>query len=174
MAAPQYLIVHHSGGTDANPLQDSSGYTAEMCNRDHKARFNFISSLGSYVGYQYVIEKDGKVTQCRKDDEEGAHTIGKNKNSIGIMLSGNFDVTLPTVPQVEALKKLLKEKMKQWNIPPNFIVPHRQFSNKTCYGSKLTDDWARKLVMDDPNPLKPFTTMQLITELQRRITEHDL
>lgn len=173
MAAPQFLIVHHSGGTDKNPLQDSSNYTAEMCNRDHKARFNFISSLGSYVGYQYVIEKDGKVTQCRKDDEEGAHTIGKNKNSIGIMLSGNFDVTLPTDAQTESLRKLLKEKVKQWNISSNFIVPHRQFSQKTCYGNKLSDDWARNL-LNESNLLKPFSTKELIDELQRRIRDNEL
>jgi len=172
--SPQYIIVHHAGGTDANPLQDSSNYTVEMCNRDHKARFNFISSLGSYVGYQYVIEKDGKVTQCRKDDEEGAHTIGKNKNSIGIMLSGNFDVTLPTSEQTEALRKLLKEKTKQWNITSNFVVPHRQFSQKTCYGKKLADDWARNLLASESNLLKPFSTIELINELQRRISEGDL
>lgn len=173
MSAPQFLIIHHSGGTDKNPLQDSSGYTAEMCNRDHKARFNFVSSLGSYVGYQYVIEKDGKVTQCRRDDEEGAHTIGKNKNSIGIMLSGNFDVTLPTSAQTEALRKLLKEKVEQWKIPLNFIVPHRQFSSKTCYGKNLLDDWARNLVSES-NLLKPFSTKELMDELQRRIRDKEL
>ena len=174
MSAPQFLIIHHSGGTAADPLADSSNYTVEMCDRDHKARGFGRSSLGFHVGYQYIIEKGGEVTQCRRDDEEGAHTIGKNKNSIGIMLSGNFDATLPTPEQTESLRKLLIEKMAQWNIQPNFIVPHRQFATKTCYGNKLTDSWARDLVKVAVNPLKDFTTMQLIVELQRRIREKDL
>lgn len=172
---PQYLIVHHSGGTDANPMADSSGYTVAQCNADHKARFNMLSSLGYYVGYQYVIEKDGKVTQCRRDDEEGAHTIGRNKDSIGIMLSGNFDVTMPTDPQIRALTELLKRKSTEYGIPLKNVVPHRQFANKSCFGRKLPDDWARLLIaVGDPNPLKKYTTQELINELMRRIRENEL
>lgn len=148
---PQYLIIHHSGGTDANPLQDSSNYTVEQCNQDHKARFNMKSSLGWYVGYQYFIDKIGKVTQCRKDDEEGAHAVGKNKESIGICLAGNFDATLPTNAQVESLRKLLSEKVAEYNIPLDRIVPHRTFAQKTCYGKKLSDSWAAQLLNDSPN-----------------------
>ena len=164
----QFIIVHHSGGTASNPLADSSNYTVAMCDRDHKARGFGISSLGYHVGYQYIIEKDGKVTQCRKDNEEGAHTIGKNKNSIGIMLSGNFDATLPTAEQTESLKKLLLQKINEWDLHPNMIVPHRQFAQKTCYGKKLSDSWARDLVKEALNPLASFTSMELLLELQRR------
>lgn len=143
---PTKIILHHSGGTDADPMGDSSNYTVAMCNQDHKARFNFLSLLGWYVGYQYVIEKDGKLTQCRRDDEEGAHTIGHNKDSIGIMLCGNFDATYPSERQKSALQTLLKEKMAQWSIPKEEIYPHRKFATKTCYGSLLSDTWAQDLV----------------------------
>lgn len=162
MSTPIYLIIHHSGGTEKDPMADSSNYTVAMCNRDHKARFNFISSLGWYVGYQYIIEKDGKVTQCRKDDEEGAHTVGQNKNSIGIMLSGNFDATDPTESQKTALRELLKQKMTQWSIPKENIVPHRKFASKTCFGKRLPDDWAQKLVVSSPQ-----TKEQIKSEINR-------
>ena len=75
------IIVHHAGGTDSNPLQDSSNYTVAMCNNDHKARFNMLSSLGSYVGYHYFIDKAGVVTQTRADTEEGAHCVGYNNTA---------------------------------------------------------------------------------------------
>lgn len=159
---PTYLIIHHSGGTDADPMADSSNYTVAMCNRDHKVRFSFISSLGWYVGYQYIIEKDGKVTQCRKDDEEGAHTVGYNKNSIGIMLSGNFDATDPTESQKNALGTLLKQKMTQWSIPLENVVPHRKFANKTCFGKRLPDDWGQRLVVSSPQ-----TKEQIKNEIAR-------
>ena len=142
---PEYLIIHHSGGTDANPLQDSSNYTVAMCNNDHK-RFGMLSSLGYYVGYHYIIEKNGKVTQCRADNEDGAHTIGYNSKSIGIMLCGNFDATLPTAAQEEALKTLMLLLIGKHSIALENIVPHRKFANKTCFGKKLSDTWARDLL----------------------------
>ena len=76
----------------------------------------------------------------------GAHTVGMNDKSIGICLVGNFDATLPTKEQKTELKRLLEEKMAQWSIPTKNIVPHRYFAQKTCYGSKLADSWAKSLV----------------------------
>ena len=88
------------------------------------------------------------MTQGRADTDEGAHTIGKNNSSIGICLAGNFDATLPTTEQIASLKKLLIEKMRQYNLSADAIVPHRTFAVKTCYGKRLTDSWARDLVTD--------------------------
>lgn len=140
------IIVHHSGGTDANPLQDSSNYTVDECNQDHKIRFNMLSSLGWYVGYTYFIDKAGVVTQTRKDGEEGAHTIGHNSDSIGICLAGNFDLTLPTDAQIKSLTILMASKVAEFNIPLSAIVPHRHFATKTCYGKRLADNWASSLL----------------------------
>lgn len=145
---PAYLIVHHAGGTDANPLQDSSGYTVQNCNADHKARFNFISTLGWYVGYQYFIDKNGRVTQCRADDEEGAHTIGFNTSSIGICLAGNFDSTIPTHEQVTSLELLMGGLIAKYQIRLENIRPHRDFAVKSCYGWRLAENWARSLMGD--------------------------
>lgn len=150
MNVPKYLIIHHTGGSDSNPLQDSSNFTFEQCNELHKVNFNMISSLGYYVGYQYYISKDGTVKQARLDTDEGAHTKGYNSQSIGICLAGNFDATYPTQAQIDSLKKLINEKAKQYNIGKESIVPHRKFAVKTCYGNRLADDWAAKLLDDAP------------------------
>lgn len=168
MNTPKYIIVHHTGGSDANPLQDSSGFTFDQCNELHKQRFNFVSSLGWYVGYQYFIDKYGTVKQGRADNEEGAHTIGLNNSSIGICLAGNFDATMPTPAQITALTNLLKAKMAQHGILPTNIKPHRAFANKTCYGKKLADDWAKNLV--SPNVLNKNISdllRQLLLALRR-------
>lgn len=145
---PFYLIVHHTGGTDANPLFDTSKRTFAEINEYHRQRWDGTtqSSLGFYCGYHYYIENDGIVIQARADEDEGAHTIGLNSQSLGICLAGNFDFSLPTPAQVEALRKLLIEKMEQYTISPYNIVPQRTFAIKTCYGMRLADDWARKLV----------------------------
>jgi len=38
--------------------------------------------------------------------------------------------------------------MVQFKIPKENIIPHRTFAKKTCYGNKLTDEWARNLVSE--------------------------
>ena len=170
MANIKYLIIHHSGGTDLNPLQDSSNYTVKQCDADHKARFGMKSSLGWWVGYTYFIDWKGKVTQCRKDGELGAHTIGRNSDSIGICLAGNFDATLPTPEQVASLSDLINKKAKEFAITADRIVPHRHFASKTCFGKKLKDDWASNLLKPSNVILSPTeigSEGAVVSEIQR-------
>lgn len=155
----EYLILHHAGGTDAQPLADSSNYTVKQCDADHRIRFpSMRSSTGYYVGYHYFIDKNGIVTQTRKDDEEGAHTVGKNSSSIGICLAGNFDAFYPTPEQIDALRSLLKSKMTLYSVPVVKIVPHRAFASKTCYGRNLRDTWGQELLIEKPIPVPELTT----------------
>lgn len=140
MNTPKFLIVHHTGGTDANPLADTSNHTAAQVDAWHKAKG------WDGIGYNWYIEKSGKLKKGRDETKTGAHAIGYNDKSIGICLAGNFDATLPTQEQINTLRKLLVEKMAQYNIPKENVVPHRKFANKTCYGRKLSDDWARSLI----------------------------
>ncbi len=139
MNTPTVVITHHTGGTDANPLADSSFATVTDIDSWHKVRWpGFISSRGYHVGYHYVIEKDGKVTQTRSHDEEGAHVIGMNSKSIGVCFAGNFDVTLPTQKQMNAWYNLYGTLLTQYpNIP---TYPHRKYASKTCHGKLLKDN----------------------------------
>lgn len=138
---PQYIILHHTGGTDLDPLADTSHHTFEIVDEYHRQKWNFKSSLGYYIGYHYFIDKTGKVTQGRRESDEGAHTKGHNLKSIGICLAGNFDVTMPSEAQKQALETLLKRLMILYSIPKENVVPHRKFANKTCFGKKLPDNW---------------------------------
>ncbi len=147
MNVPKTLIVHHTGGSNADPLSDSSNFTFDQCNDLHKQEFNMRSSLGWYVGYHYYISKDGSVRQARADTDEGAHTIGQNSSSLGICLAGNFDATYPTEGQITSLTILLTQKTLQYSIPLENIVPHRHYATKTCYGNRLPDNWASMLIM---------------------------
>ena len=159
---PKYLIIHHTSGSDSNPLSDSSNFTFEQCDKLHEEKFNMKSSLGHYIGYHYYIEKDGKTVQGRADTDEGAHTIGYNSQSLGICLAGNFDLTLPTLQQIDSLRKLLKEKREEFDIDINKILPHRMFAKKTCYGNNLPNEWARNLVINREEILAKVVS--LITE----------
>ena len=90
---PEMIVVHHSGGTNADPLADTSNHTAQIMEAYH------LSLEWEGLGYQYVIHKDGEIWAGRPEQYHGAHTTGYNKKSIGICLAGNFDATLPTLAQ---------------------------------------------------------------------------
>lgn len=166
---PEYLIVHHTGGTDADPLADTSEHTFEIVNEYHRERWNGTtkSSKGFFIGYHYFIEKSGKIIQGRNDTDLGAHTIGYNSKSLGICMAGNFDATFPTKEQEDALTKLLTQKRVEYQITDARIVPHRRFANKTCYGRKLAESYAVNLlpianlypppaVIPQPEPTQPI------------------
>lgn len=140
MNNPTVVITHHTGGTDQYPLLDTSHHTVADVNAWHKTRWpEFISRRGFHVGYHYVIEKDGKVTQTRDHNEEGAHVIGMNKSSIGVCFAGNFDATLPTDAQLNAWH-LVYSKIRQ-DYPDIPTYPHRKYATKTCHGKLLSDDY---------------------------------
>ena len=137
---PEYLIIHHTGGTEANPLADTSHHTYKIVDEYHK-------SLGwEGFGYHFFIDKAGKVKAGRAENYHGAHTKGYNEKSLGICLAGNFDATMPTKEQEISLAVLMQKLVKKYNIPAEKVVPHREFATKTCYGRRLADDWARNLL----------------------------
>lgn len=161
---PTKLICHHTGGTNENPLADTSHHTFEMVDALHK-------SFGwGKIGYHYFIDKQGQIRQGRGDKEEGAHTKGQNTTSLGICLAGNFDATLPTPEQIKSLTTLLKKKCKEYLISEDQIFPHRRFSPKSCYGRKLSDTWARDLVKDKQEDQIQVLTLKLrILQLKLQI-----
>lgn len=135
---PEFLIIHHSGGTDSNPLLDTSNHTAKDMEAWH------LSKGWEGLGYQYVIHKNGDVWKGRPETYHGAHTTNYNTKSIGICMSGNFDATKPTSSQTLALVSLMKDIIKRY---PNIQVKyHRDFAKKTCPGNNIGKDWAMDLL----------------------------
>lgn len=165
MNIPKYLIVHHTGGTDLNPLLDTSNHTAEQVDAWHKAKG------WDGIGYNWYIEKSGLLKKGRDEAKTGAHAIGYNDKSIGICLAGNFDATLPTQEQINTLRKLLVEKMAQYGIPKENIVPHRKFATKTCYGRKLSDDWAQKLLTEPIAESPKSIIIKKLSEIQKLVEQ---
>lgn len=157
---PDMVILHHSSGTDSNPLLDTSHHTAEIMEAQH------LSNGWRGLGYHYVIHKNGDIWKGRPEHVEGSHTVGKNKVSIGICLAGNFDATLPTKEQEASLKTLLKDIQKRYPKVGDNIFPHRKYANKTCYGSKLTDTWGLNLLRLPLSQEPKIDKEKLLTKLE--------
>lgn len=131
---PNKVILHHDGVS-------RSGDSFDVINQAHADRGFPKSQLGFFVGYHYFIERSGAIRQAREHSEEGAHAIGENHSSIGIGLAGNFDEELPTQAQVDSLGTLLYQMRLEFGINENKIFPHRKYADKTCFGTKLPDEW---------------------------------
>lgn len=154
MNKPTKIITHHALSSINSTAQDIDAW--------HKLRWNgFVSRYHKnrkgepyHVGYHYVIEWTGNVIQCRDESEEGAHTIGMNTSSIGVCFVGNFDNHLPNELQLKAWRGLYREIVSRHpHLKPSDVVPHRRYSNKSCHGKLLSDDYFGALVANSPEDL---------------------
>lgn len=161
---PRMIIVHHSGGTDRDPMADTSGHTAQSMEAYH------LSKGWEGLAYQYVIHSNGDIWLGRPEFYHGAHTTNYNFESIGICLSGNFDFSLPTKEQEISLVKLIKDILARY---PNIgeIYPHRKFADKSCYGKRLSDVWARDLIYKVNSSEKKSDLIKKIDELISQLQE---
>lgn len=183
---PRNLIIHHSGSmTSPNNRQFNT------INNLHKKSFNMKSSLGLYMGYHAFIEVDGTLIEARADTDIGAHTLGRNGDSLGVCLAGDFDNQMPSDEQIATLKRYLLDKMKKWTIPAKNILPHRYFATysvqtgkyiknttkwatwdgcmpyKSCPGNNLGDNWGQLLVAAPPSTVAIEEVEKAISILDR-------
>jgi len=139
MNTPKWIIVHNSAvSREKNPEQFDS------INNYHK------SKGWGMIGYHYLLEPNGIIKKGRAENQVGAHCYqeGMNYNSIGICLTGYFDIEEPTKEQKEALADLVKELQKKYKIPDENVVGHRHFAPKTCPGTNIPDDIVKWLKTD--------------------------
>ena len=146
MNSCEYLIIHNTAvSREVNNAQ------FEATNNYHKDKGFPKSILGFYVGYHYMIIPSGKIIQARKDYEVGAHCKEKYMNwrSIGICLTGKFDIEEPTKEQLSALNNLVLRLMSFHKIKSKKVVGHRVFANKTCPGKNFTNGLINRMTMNE-------------------------
>ncbi len=134
---PKNLIIHHSAVSNS---KNSDQY---------RAIDNYHRGLGwGGIGYHYLIIPSGKIYGGRAEDKVGAHCYQKNMNyfSLGICLTGNFDIEKPTDKQIFALRDLMKGLTKKYSISKNNIWFHKDFAIKTCPGKNMDRGFIRNLV----------------------------
>ena len=142
----KYLVLHHSGGTDADPQADTSHHTAIDIEKWH------LSKGWEGIGYHYVIQKDGTVWAGRPEDYHSAAVINHNSDTLNICFPGNFDRKeglpnrLPTHEQEMAFMELYVDIVKRHpQLTPDTVIPHRKLQKKTCYGLNLSDTYGQEL-----------------------------
>ena len=118
------IVVHHTGN-----LYDDD-MSAEQIHSSH------LAQGWSGIGYHYVIRKDGTIEQGRPLWAVGAHAAGENWHTIGIHLSGNFEIAEPTTRQIESAAYLIGWLCECYDITPDkdHVLGHRDLMATACPG----------------------------------------
>lgn len=121
------IVVHHTG----NPTDDD--LSAAEIHDSHKAQG------WAGIGYHYVIRKDGTIERGRPRWAVGAHAYGRNRDTVGIHVCGNFEIARPTPEQLNSLSALIGELCNIYNLTAakNVVVGHRDLMATACPGRKL-------------------------------------
>lgn len=117
------IVIHHTAS--------APDITVDDIHRMH------IGNGWSGIGYHLVVYPNGSVHQGRPLDAMGAQCEGYNNRSIGVNLTGNFEIEQPTQEQVDSLVLLLSDLMRQYNIPPEQVTGHNVWNATACPGANL-------------------------------------
>jgi N-acetyl-anhydromuramyl-L-alanine amidase AmpD len=116
----------------------------------------------SDIGYHWLIDRDGSITQGRKEHVIGAHVQNHNTGSIGICLIGGFGSSESdlfqqhyTDKQDHALRTLINDIKSR--TPIKRIRGHNEVAAKACPGFNVSRWLARN---PDQQKLSESTTIQ--------------
>ena len=92
------------------------------------------------IGYHYVIRLDGTLETGRPIEQAGAHTVGQNRDTVGVCYVGGVDQagkakdTLLSA-QLRTLEELVHDLRERFGPLP--IFGHNDFANKACPSFKV-------------------------------------
>lgn len=114
---PIAIVVHHEAG--------NNGFGA--VNEYHRTKWNFRSTLGFYIGYQWYYDKQKGWIQGRAETEEGAHTLGGwNRKAVGVCVQGDYSKETLSGEVKKELWDKIEEIRKRWNIPQSEVFGHKE------------------------------------------------
>lgn len=137
-------IIIHCTATRPNWWEGKSAQqkTAEV------RRWHVEDRGWSDIGYHYLIDRDGTVTEGRPLERTGAHAKGHNTGSVGISLFGGHGGNVSdqfednfTEDQDRALRELIR-KLKAEH-PIIKVMGHNEVANKAC-PTFVVRDWLNR------------------------------
>ncbi|HEY5524699.1 MAG TPA: peptidoglycan recognition family protein [Clostridium sp.] len=129
---PTDLVFHHTASNTISP---------EDINKMH------IQEGWEGIGYHFYIRKDGTIYRGRPENTIGAHAIGRNRNSIGICLEGNFETEVPTEEQKNSLVKVSTDMIIKYNLEG--IIGHKDVFETLCPGKNFPMEEIKNRVLEE-------------------------
>lgn len=117
-----HIIIHHTAGSNTN--HDYTNVIRQI--------YLYHTEVRNYsdIAYNFLISHDGTIYEGREGEEEeeenviGAHFCGKNTNTMGVSLLGNYETANPSNPMLKALESLMAWKLKKENLGPFEVSDH--------------------------------------------------
>ena len=134
-------IILHCSATD-EPNQNTLAAIQELHTSSQEVKFKWgeYSTRGkgfSWIGYHWLVDKNGNVYQGRSESRQGAHCLNRNKSSIGICVAGNEHFN---EVQFASLRSLVKNIKQRHGLRGSCVRLHREFDHKkTCPNFTLDD-----------------------------------
>ena len=127
---PRWIILHHSLTSDGQTVSWNAI-------RKYHVETNHWQTIGYQLGLE-LIGDHYEILMGRMLNQQGAHCVAHNRDSVGICFVGNFDLTPVPVAQWDMGIHLVRSLCDIFHIPFANIRGHRDFDPKTCPG-KLFD-----------------------------------
>ena len=129
------VIVHHSASSDVSAATIHGWH---------------LNQSWSGIGYHFVIRRNGNIERGRELSAIGSHSGPKgNGDSVGVCLTGNFEIDKPTAAQINSLVWLITRYLE-----PRYgslqVVGHKDVMATACPGKNFPwADLKRRLEEDD-------------------------
>jgi len=126
-----YLVVHHTAGR-APALLHAAKREMRSIQDQHMAQG------WSDIGYNFVIDRWGRVWEGRGYYRVGAHTKGQNTGSIGVSFMGNYEHLKLNRRQIRAYELLL-QRLRGMGFRFDAVRGHRDMPNQAtaCPGKNI-------------------------------------
>lgn len=124
----------------------------------------------SDIGYHLLVGPEGAIWLGRPIDREGAHAKGQNGDSIGLSMIGDFDDEKLGEKQRLATTAALRALLERYELSANAINFHRDYSRKTCPGSKINKQEVRQWVAPQ-SKVKVFFQGKELTGVKAQVGE---
>jgi len=162
------IVVHHSGGLGTNNQASTAHLTTAHIEAHHKRKWSFLSDLGYYSGYNTIYDPKARAFYERRAvGEETAAQRGHNFDTFSICIIGNFNQRGWTRTSVDPMTKQIEQDVSMYlrdlidgnkrrlivsgNSKLRFsiarVYAHRFFSATSCYGTFLSGNWMRDLLV---------------------------
>ena len=137
-AKTNVIVLHHAAAHTC---------TAQQIDNWHKG------NGWAGIGYHFFVRKDGSIYRGRPEWAVGAHASGRNSDTIGVCVEGNYDLetNMPTL-QKNAVKDVLSYLKDKY--PTAGIKAHREVGATGCPGKyyplqEMKDYWNGKKMEDN-------------------------
>lgn len=149
------FVVHHSGADDDQTVKAIQN-------------FHLDTRKWSDIGYNFLIDKKGRIYEGRGWDKIGAHVEGHNTANIGVCIIGNYSRSLPSDAALTSLRWLYVAANARKGATLK-VYGHTQLGSTSCPGAKLMSVVRNKLYVSPDLPMpaptpKPQAPKQNWTE----------